>query len=442
VTFLYRVVRALIRLALGFYYTEIELRGEEQVPKSGPLLILANHHISLTDPILVISVMERPVRFIAKAPLFDVWGLGFIFRQMGCVPAYRQQDAGYAKEKNDQLFESVGNALVQGDVVGIFPEGISHEDPSIAELKHGASKIALSAESSAEFKLGLRVQVVGIQYEQTRLFRGRLLVTFMPPMTIAEYKDRYAADSREATAALTEQFRENLSAAILEAESKEDLKLAGVLDRVASDDGKKPDLPESFDRKKYILEQYHKLKETHPQEVQVIRDRVQRYHDLMEQAGDGSGGKVGSILFNILLLLLSAPLMALGIVANAFPFWMVRGLSAIRMIREGRGDDVRAGVGIVYSVIIFPVVYAGMAVLGWLYLSPWVWIPILCVSPFCGIMAIRWLERWRRLGRTTWALLVSLFDRSAHRVLDRLADDIRNRVERIQAAEENHGLHQ
>jgi hypothetical protein len=68
----YRWLRSLARLALSFYYEEVEVHGAAQVPSVGPLLILANHQISLVDPLLLAHAVPRQLRFLAKAPLFRI----------------------------------------------------------------------------------------------------------------------------------------------------------------------------------------------------------------------------------------------------------------------------------------------------------------------------------------------------------------------------------
>src|SRR5262245_7170129 len=63
----YRLVRWIVRAALRFYFTEIEVDGAENVPAEGPLLVMANHHNGMVDGLLLIGACPRPVRFIVKA---------------------------------------------------------------------------------------------------------------------------------------------------------------------------------------------------------------------------------------------------------------------------------------------------------------------------------------------------------------------------------------
>lgn len=440
VAWTYRFVRRLTKTALGFYYRSVEVEGRRNLPKTGPVLLLANHHISMVDPLLLIAASRRPVQFIAKAPLFRVPILSFFLRRLGCIPAYRSQDPGYQKEKNLDLYQSVAEAFRSGGAVGIFPEGRSHEDPSLGEFKHGAAKMALEAEAASGFSLGLRVLLVGIHFERTRLFRGRVLVTLASPMTLEGFRELHAADPRGAVESLTRTLHERLSKMVLDAETEEAVRLAARVESlgILPDDDK--DLRSKFDRRKFILEEYRRLLAERPEEVQHVRSLVRRYDRILSLVG-GRDGHVtadyrvvrilGFTLKNALLLAIGAPFLAVGILLNAVPFWLVRLLAIAAYRKEGRGADVRAGVGLLLAIVIFPPWYATLAWWGWKNLDPWIWIPVLSAGPPCGLLAMGWLERWRKVARETSALLLAVFRPAARGRLRRMRDQIRKGIERL-----------
>jgi len=80
-TLVYRVLRGIVRVALRAHYTRLEVVGAERVPDTGPVLVLANHHNGLVDPMLVIACCERPIRYISKSTLFRIPVLGFFLRR-------------------------------------------------------------------------------------------------------------------------------------------------------------------------------------------------------------------------------------------------------------------------------------------------------------------------------------------------------------------------
>jgi hypothetical protein len=74
---------ALSRNILKLFY-RLSLSGEG-VPERGPVLLVANHPNSLLDPAMVAAVARRPVRFLAKAPLFGHPGLGWLVKGAGAL---------------------------------------------------------------------------------------------------------------------------------------------------------------------------------------------------------------------------------------------------------------------------------------------------------------------------------------------------------------------
>jgi len=411
---LYRSIRALVRVALDVYYTGIEVSGLENVPAEGPVLILANHHNGLVDPMLVVATSERSIRFLAKAPLFRIPVLGAFVRGMGAVPVHRRQDPGYDKSKNEAVYAAVGAALAAGGAVGIFPEGKSHTDPWVAEFKHGAARMALEAERSRDFAMGLRVLLVGIHFERTRLFRGKALVIFAPPLTLEDRRERYAEDPRREVEALTAALHERLRAMVLEAEDAEIVRLADLVEETGVLGEGRPGLKGSFDRKKRLLEVYRRLRAQRPAEIERLVHLLRRYRDLLRMLGlsDSQVGEdrplsrgLSSAFAQALALLATAPLAAVGFVFNVLPYQAVlRGV-----VLQARTSDVRASSGLVVATVVFPLWYGLLALVGWLAPPPWtVWLPVLVLAGPCGLVAVRWLERMRALARTTGALWVAL----------------------------------
>ncbi|HLF91949.1 MAG TPA: 1-acyl-sn-glycerol-3-phosphate acyltransferase, partial [Planctomycetota bacterium] len=328
---LYSALRGLLRLGLRAYFQEIEVDGRENVPAEGPCVIVANHHNSMMDPFLIIAACERPLAFIAKAPLFSAPLLGAALRGLGCIPAHRSQDPGFAKEKNQALYEAAARTLASGRMLAVFPEGKSHSDPHLAEFRHGASRIALEAET---LRGGVRIQLVGIHFEETRGFRGKPLLQFGPALELEGWKGRFAEDPRAATAALTDELRARLSEMILSAESHEVLRLAELVRKMdVLERGRPEDLKDEFDRRKFILETYRDLRERVPLEVEALRTDLARYQQTLDLLGvrddqvaqDYRLGRVlGRALGRTLALALGMPFVAVGLACNLLPYLLSR----------------------------------------------------------------------------------------------------------------------
>ncbi|MGB3138366.1 MAG: lysophospholipid acyltransferase family protein [Nodosilinea sp.] len=122
---------------LGLYFRG-RVYGTDQVPKTGPLIVVANH-ASDFDPPLLSAAVRRPVSYMAKEELFKVPVLNQAIRLYGAYPVKRgSADRSAIREAIKQL--------EQGWAVGIFLQGTRTSDGRIPEPKIGAALIAAKAQ--------------------------------------------------------------------------------------------------------------------------------------------------------------------------------------------------------------------------------------------------------------------------------------------------------
>jgi 1-acyl-sn-glycerol-3-phosphate acyltransferase len=179
------------------------------VPTTGPVLLVANHPNSLLDPVLVMAAAGRPVRFLAKAPLFSDPKTAWLVGLGGAIPVHRRQDAAGREVDNAAMFEAVYTSLSGGEVVGLFPEGISHSQPALAPLRTGAARIALGA--AAVRGAAFPIVPVGLVFRAKDRFRSAAWVVRGEPVGWDDLAGAGAEDP-DAVRALTERIREALMA--------------------------------------------------------------------------------------------------------------------------------------------------------------------------------------------------------------------------------------
>jgi 1-acyl-sn-glycerol-3-phosphate acyltransferase len=92
--------RWFVRRLVRFYYPNIVITGRERLPASGPVLYVANHANSVLDPVIIGIAAQRPVHFLAKAPIFDIPVFGAVLKALGMLPAYRGSDDKSQVAKN------------------------------------------------------------------------------------------------------------------------------------------------------------------------------------------------------------------------------------------------------------------------------------------------------------------------------------------------------
>ena len=141
--------------------------GQDQVPLSGPALVVSNH-ASYFDPPFLSCAMARPVAFMAKEELFAVPGLSQAIQLYGAYPVKRGSgDRG--------ALRAAMGALARGWLVGIFLEGTRTQDGRIHHPKLGAAMIAAKAQVPL-----IPVGLIGVE----KIFSQKSALPQLPPLTI------------------------------------------------------------------------------------------------------------------------------------------------------------------------------------------------------------------------------------------------------------------
>ncbi|GID97513.1 lysophospholipid acyltransferase family protein [Amorphoplanes digitatis] len=138
---LWRRLAVLLLLPGMQVWTKRSWSGMENLPAAGGFIITPNH-MSQFDPLLVahyVYASGRWPRFLAKASIWKVPFVGFMLRKTMQIPVER--GSVEAVKSLDTLIE----ALHQGGVVVIYPEGTTTREPDLWPMrgKTGAARLAL-----------------------------------------------------------------------------------------------------------------------------------------------------------------------------------------------------------------------------------------------------------------------------------------------------------
>ncbi len=189
---MYALLRVLARLALRWYYRDIDVEGLEHLPSRRPLLLAVNHPNALVDALLVGCIVPRRVMITAKSTLFaNPIGAAFL-RWVSVVPLRRASDESDLSDtpnpaRNRGTFEAVHEALRGGGAVLVFPEGITHDEPWLAPLKTGAARMALHSKKAGDVP-ELTIVPIGLTFERKEAPRTRVLVRIGEPIALADWQ--------------------------------------------------------------------------------------------------------------------------------------------------------------------------------------------------------------------------------------------------------------
>ena len=174
------MLATLARFLVRCFYRSVEVEGP--VPREGRVILAASHLNGLVDPVVMTARLGVLPRFLAKATLWDVKAARPFLRLARLIPVYRRADAGDGRVDNASTFSAAVEALAGDHMVAVFPEGTTHDDPAIRELRTGVARIALAALASG--LPDVTIIPVGITYEDKVAVRGRALVSFGPPIRL------------------------------------------------------------------------------------------------------------------------------------------------------------------------------------------------------------------------------------------------------------------
>lgn len=108
--------------------------GRERVPVTGGVLLLSNH-VSYIDSFVIYLCSPRPVRFVVLEAYTKVPAIGWFLKLFGAIPI--------RKTSPKDAIVKTAEALQQGDVVCLFPEG-------------GLTRLGVTGEFKKGFELILR----------------------------------------------------------------------------------------------------------------------------------------------------------------------------------------------------------------------------------------------------------------------------------------------
>lgn len=383
----------LARIAGHTYYRLTRAGGG--VPPRGPVLLVANHPNSLFDPVLVQAVSPRPVRFLAKAPLFGDRKVGWLVRGAGAIPVYRASDDPDQMERNVDMFRAAHAALAAGDIIGIFPEGLSHSDPALAPLRTGAARIALGAGRA------FPVIPIGLVFRAKDIFRSEALVLVGDPVEWSDLAPRGTGDAaavRELTARLDSALRH----VTVNLEQWEDHPLAECAVRIwESERGADRLPPERVARLEIATRVLATVRERGDAAALALAGDVRahcarlarlrlRPADLRADVGLRRGVSWGARRLP-LVLPLAAATAAAGFLLFLVPYWLTGRLAAAFRPPPDQVATSKLLVGIpLYTGWVG--VLAVAAAIGF---SPWAGALVLMAAPVVGMAGLRIRERWR-----------------------------------------------
>lgn len=165
----------------------IRFIGRDNLPASGPVLLVSNH-ASYLDPICLGLASRRPIHFMAKEELFNYPIFKRLLPRLYAFAVRRGQS-------DRQALKTALERLKNGKVVGMFPQGTRVRDAELGLGQQGAALLAIKSGATVVPAAIIGTDKVMLAGSRRPRF-PRLTVAFGRPFHVESNDNRKWAMSR------------------------------------------------------------------------------------------------------------------------------------------------------------------------------------------------------------------------------------------------------
>lgn len=446
---IYAVLKFLMKLTGKGFFRSITVKNRAFIPKKGPLLVLANHPSSFMDPVMIATLLDFQVYFLAKGELFKTKFARWILPKFNVIPIYRQQDDPSQMGKNEETFVKCYEHLEKGGAILIFPEGISITERKLKPVKTGAARIVLGAEARNNFNLNVQLLTIGLNYTNPHQFNRDLYINVDQPIKVSDFKDEYMADSVKGVQTLTETIRQRLEKLIIDVQDKTTDQLAHTIEKIykyklTKDLGiAKDDKEAKFNLTKTITEVVDHFYQHQPERAAQMDIRMKSYLGKLQVIGlndyDLYASQKNKSLFEGslktgFLVLTGLPFYVYGLINNYLAF-KIPDLVANKMAKT---IEFKGPIAMATGMFTFLLFYSFQSVLVWKW-SENIWLLLAYISslPLSGLFAYKYHHFLKRI-RSQWLILLIFYKKS--RVVASLISEREQLIEEFDAARKEYDL--
>ena len=368
----YNILKPIVDWNLKHSYRKVEVRGKENIPSDGAVIIAPNHCNTLMDALVILRAFDDETVFGARADMFNNPFIAKLMYFIRILPMVRQRDGLRNVLKNYETQEIIVDTLKNKVRFCMFPEGRHRPAHSLQILGKGTFRAALAANAEFGDKMPVYIVPAGIEYGDYFRYRSTSLVTFGKPINVTETVQELNLDNE---AQIMDHLRKELTAKmselITDINYDDDYAPKWALTKVRALDFK-GSLYEKMLNNRSIVAEIEKACEENPEQMQELFAKVNAFEKERHKKGVSiySFGKKNPVLNVIgkgLAAVLGLPyLIFSGIVA--LPMWAIAEFLRKKIRDKAFRNTAIFGVKLVGN-IIFGIIYTILA----FCLLPWPW---------------------------------------------------------------------
>ena len=367
----YNILKPIVGWCVKHSYRKIEVKGKENIPTDGAVLIAPNHCNTLMDALVVLRAFKNQSVFGARADIFNKPLIARFMTFAKILPMVRQRDGLRNVLKNNETQEVIVETLEHKVRFCMYPEGRHRPAHSLQSLGKGTFRAALAANAKFGAEMPIYIVPAGIEYGDYFRYRSTSLLTFGKPINVTEFvKDLDVENDVQMIDPLRKELASRMSELITFIKDDENLHKKWALTKmIAIDNGRMygnfgTKLHKEMMDNREIVASIEAAIETHPEEMAELLEKVDAFEKKRKKKGLSiysftKKNTVLRIIGKALAAIIGLPYYIFSAIVSA-PMWMTYFLLKKKTRDRAFHNTVGFGIKLGMGLILYPI-YAALA---------------------------------------------------------------------------------
>ena len=359
----YSVLKCYVDWCTRHSYSRIEVKGKENVPTEGAVLIAPNHCNTLMDALVVLQAFKNESVFGARADMFNNKMIAKIMFFIRILPMVRQRDGLRNVLKNYETQDIIIETLEHGVRFCMYPEGRHRPSHSLLPLGKGVFRAAFAANDKFGAEKPVYIVPTGIEYGDHFRYHSTCLVNFGKPINVTEFiKTLDVENEAQMMEPLKRELRDRMSELKTYIPDGEDFAAKWALTRMlACDESRQGTLEDRMLNNKQVISKIEESCSAAPEKMEKVLKEAAAFDEKRKKSkisilSFGRRNAFGNLLSKSLVALLGIPYFIFSAIIS-LPMWLT--FEFLRGKIKDRAFQNTAGFGI--KLAMGPLVFAGWA---------------------------------------------------------------------------------
>ena len=282
----YSILKPIVDYCTRKSYRKLEVRGKENLPTDGSILLAPNHTNTLMDALVMLQAQKKQTVFGARADMFKKPLIAKAMFFCRILPMVRQRDGLRNVLKNHESFETIVDVLEHDIRFCMYPEGRHRAAHSLLPLGKGILRAAVAANNKFGDQKPIYIVPVGIEYGDYFNYRSTCLISYGKAINVTEFiKGLDVENEAQVMEPLRRELAERMAGLISYVKDDENLYKKWSLTKILTSSFSKKDLADNLVDNQSVIAQIERVSEENPEQMQALLDRAENLVKKSEKAG-------------------------------------------------------------------------------------------------------------------------------------------------------------